>query len=60
MSLILENQTGYEYFLLVSNRMILSAINEKITSHKKEKAPKSYRVRNDFMPFFLTSYFFVN
>ena len=32
----------------ISNRMILSTINEKITSHnKKEKARKSYRVLKD-------------
>ena len=33
--------------VIISNRMISSVINEKITSHKKEKAPKSYRVRKD-------------
>ena len=33
--------------IIISNRMISSTINEKITSHKKEKARKSYRVRKD-------------
>ena len=32
--------------VFISNRMISSAINEKITSHK-EKAPNSYRVSKD-------------
>ena len=32
--------------------------NKKITSHKKQKASKSYRVHKDFMLFPLTSYFF--
>ena len=37
---------GSMLLVFISNRMILSAINEKITSHK-EKVPKSYRVSKD-------------
>ena len=32
---------------IVSNRVISSAINKTITSHEKEKEPKSYRVRKE-------------
>ena len=46
--------------ILISNFTTLSAINKKVTSHKKKKHRnhnESVRTRNDFVLFLLTSYF---
>ena len=51
-TIIEKNQT----LIFISNRMISSTINEKITSHKKEKARKSYRVRKDEEWFYAFSF----